>query len=489
MIVFAYPTSAQIHSPLIRDWFMSAPETLTAWDFTPVLDLLHSFKLEPHQEHPYVLQRSPNDRFDEGPDEAIPSADLDRRFDDCRLGDFGAIWSALSQSYSRNSEGELLSLKERHNSLEHRAFTPVVDRQTIPTEGKKVLLRKAVFQTDVVDLKSISHPRVRILKNSDAPRAQQQAVTPITPPKAAVSQGPKPAFFTYQSPPPPLKSYKRSTLKNKFNVAPKLKGSASDRKLDLIRLLTENHTMQGQYLANPKLHDPVFSTLNVHSSGIHVFVDISNVMVGFHDCIKIARGIPTTARVPRLPLSFHNLSLVLERGRAVRKRVLVGSDRFSAINEAEKLGYEASILARVQKGRETTSRKRGAPSSKEQSGAGSDSTGPQDQSSGSESGEVVQEKWVEQAVDEILHLKILESIIDSKPATIVLVTGDAAKAEYSDGFMKMVERALNKGWNVELVCFSCTLSRAYNRREFRSKWGERFTIVNLDIYAEHVLDM
>lgn len=215
-------------------------------------------------------------------------------------------------------------------------------------------------------------------------------------------------------------------------------------------------------------------------------------MVGFHDCVKTARDIPTTIRVPRLPLSFHNFTLVLERGRPVNKRVLAGSDRFPAIDEAEMLGYETNILVRVQKAKEASPRKKNGFTKRDNSNSKRNNNKQRDQSSGSETNNksLVPEKWMEQAVDEILHLKMLESIVDTdQPSTIVLVTGDAAEAEYSDGFLKMVERALHKGWTVELVSFSCTISRAYYRKEFRSKWGPKFSIIELDKYAEHLLDM
>ena len=95
---------------------------------------------------------------------------------------------------------------------------------------------------------------------------------------------------------------------------------------------------------------------------------------------------------------------------------------------------------------------------------------------------------MEQAVDEILHLKMLESVVDAKtPSTIILATGDAAEAEYSEGFLKMVERALEKGWMVELVSFKHNISGAYKRKEFRGKWAKNFKIIILDEYAELLL--
>ena len=207
-------------------------------------------------------------------------------------------------------------------------------------------------------------------------------------------------------------------------------------------------------------------------------------MIGFHDALKLSRGQSINQRMRRQPLSFHNFSLILERGRPTTKRILVGSDNFPAISEAKVIGYETNILDRVHKAKELTSRQKKFIKNGNGTGTGS----------GSETTATVAEvqyapeKWVEQAVDEILHLKMMESIVDaSEPSTMVLATGDAAEAEYSGGFLKMVERALAKGWKVELACFRHNMSGAYKRKEFRRKWGERFKIVELDDFVEMLL--
>ncbi len=70
---------------------------------------------------------------------------------------------------------------------------------------------------------------------------------------------------------------------------------------------------------------------------------------------------------------------------------------------------------------------------------------------------------------------------------MVLATGDAAEAEYSQGFLKMVERALEKGWSVELVSFKHNISGMYKRKEFRGKWSQRFKIIELDDFVEELL--
>jgi hypothetical protein len=201
--------------------------------------------------------------------------------------------------------------------------------------------------------------------------------------------------------------------------------------------------------------------------------------VGFHDAVKASRCIPSSTRIRRIHMSFANLALIMERGRQTAKRVLVGSDRLPSVNEAESLGYETNILERVQKVKSGTPRRekfRKDPGLATKGAFGGPET-------------VAAHGWVEQGVDEILHLKMLESLIDTdKPATIVLATGDAAVAEFSEGFMKMVERALQRRWKVELVSFAHGTSYAYRNKDFRKKWGDQFQLIKLDTYVEELFD-
>jgi hypothetical protein len=170
--------------------------------------------------------------------------------------------------------------------------------------------------------------------------------------------------------------------------------------------------------------------------------------------------------VRRPAFSFHGFSLILERGRSTAKKVLVGSSPITpVILEARELGYETSILERVEKERPT---------------GGS-------ASSGSESA-VAKRRKVEQAVDEICHLKILESVLDYEPGTIVLASGDGAAGEYSPGFFKVIERCLTRGWTIELVAFKKCLSSFYRDREFKKKWKDQFRFVALDGFVEDLLE-
>lgn len=94
----------------------------------------------------------------------------------------------------------------------------------------------------------------------------------------------------------------------------------------------------------------------------------------------------------------------------------------------------------------------------------------------------------EQAVDEVLNFKMCESLIDyDEPGTLVLASGDGAVGEFSAGFFVTVERALKKGWNVELVTFSPNVSRSYVNKGFRQCWKDQFSIIYLDQFAEELL--
>lgn len=243
----------------------------------------------------------------------------------------------------------------------------------------------------------------------------------------------------------------------KSNVAP------VDKKIVIIEKLMNLYpnTSSGLLRVRPPIQAPT-------DSNIHVFVDNSNILISFYEHIKKIHGYHKNTRVRRPGLSFHSLSLVLERGRNTAKRVLVGSSPVTReIIEARDMGYETSILERVEKELPVSN---GASSGSE--------------TAASHKGK----RKVEQAVDEILHLKILESVLDYPPSTVVLASGDGAAGEYSEGFFRMVERCLVRGWAVEIVSFEESLNGIYRQKAFRKKWKGKFNTVTLDMFAEELLE-
>ncbi|PYH87620.1 hypothetical protein BO71DRAFT_393126 [Aspergillus ellipticus CBS 707.79] len=516
-------------------------ETASAWDFTPVINLLRtptygsSSPPTPYRHHESTLGSRPaRDRDSSRNDASASNVQLHNvrpgGSDPPRLGDFGSLWELLGSTGSA-SPSPLSAQVEIHDV---QTITPLASPQ--PTRKIEILKRPSnnhvgpagfdqvpartsprpipvpgvsksrTVQAKVTAVKSARNNRDAtsrkfIYESSSSETAveaesdgvfdhrlsKKESDQSLVPPQLGtmgVISNP------YETPPSsydeviqthPSKTVKILPSSGTARIQPIAYRSPNDRRVGLLTKLLKNFpdyadavTQVGRPLASKKGQTAC--------NPIHVFVDMSNIMVGFHDTVKLSRNISVKTRIRRLPLSFQNFSLILERGRPIAKRVLVGSDRFAAITEGEQLGYEANILDRVHKVKHLTPRQM---KFRRNPRAGSHEPG-----SGSETNDAPEERWVEQGVDEILHLKILESLLDTdEPATIVLATGDAAEAEFSGGFMKMVERALRRGWTVELVSFSQVTSYAYRKKEFRAKWGNRFRVIVLDEYIEELLDM
>ncbi|KAF2746857.1 hypothetical protein M011DRAFT_68360 [Sporormia fimetaria CBS 119925] len=228
------------------------------------------------------------------------------------------------------------------------------------------------------------------------------------------------------------------------------------------------------------------------TDGIHVFIDASNILIGFRQKYpKRARG----------TLHVANLLLLLERNRPVTKGIIGGSTRHDAPNEeherhiahAELLGYEALKYARVYKPKEISPTDK---SYREQSSRGpgtrskrTTNNNMEPVTSDSDGTYWAAPSWVEQGVDEGIQLRMLQSLLDYKtPATLVLASGDGNKAEYSDGFFKHVMRALDKGWKVEVVSWKQQLSSLYKRLARQNEWGERFRVIELDGWLEFLVE-
>ncbi|PWY88467.1 hypothetical protein BO70DRAFT_359919 [Aspergillus heteromorphus CBS 117.55] len=520
----------------------SSYESASTWDFTPVINLLRtptygsSSPPPPYRHHDSTLVSRPTG--DANRNEVSTSTVQSHNVrlggsDPPRLGDFGSLWELLG-STSSASPSPFRARVETHEVHEVQTITSVPP----PQPPKKIEILKRPSNNHVgpagfdqvaprasprpIPVPGVSKSRNLQAKvpsgksarnNRDAgtrkctyessssetaveaesdgvfdhPLLKKGSVLSLVPAQVGTPGGmPDP----YETPPSsydevieasPSKVVKATPNPGTTRIQPIAYRSANDRKVGLLTKLLKNFpdyadavTQVGRPVTPKKGQTPCHP--------IHVFVDMSNIMVGFHDTVKLSRNIPVKTRIRRLPLSFQNFSLILERGRPIAKRVLVGSDRFAAITEGEQLGYEANILDRVHKVKHLTPRQMKFRKNPR--------TGSHDPGSGSETNDAPEERWVEQGVDEILHLKILESLLDTDdPATIVLATGDAAEAEFSGGFMKMVERALRRGWAVELVSFSQVTSYAYRKKEFRAKWGNRFRVIALDEYIEELLDM
>jgi len=270
-----------------------------------------------------------------------------------------------------------------------------------------------------------------------------------------------------------------------------------DREFELFLKLYSRFPLEKKWLVSPMQ----LSTNKTDPTGIHVFVDASNILIGFSEEVKRVLGLGTWAPTP-FTISFDSLALLMERRRPVAKRVLVGSTpEVPAFETARQVGYSVDTLEKVKKVKELTERQKyfkqqeiarsEARATRRRSvGGGGNGVGSSSETSAPPEDREKEKKWMEQGVDELLHLKMAQSLLDAdEPSTIVLATGDAATAEYSEGFKKMVERALKKGWCVELVSWKRQISNEWRKPKFLEAWGRQFQILELDSYVAELLDV
>lgn len=203
--------------------------------------------------------------------------------------------------------------------------------------------------------------------------------------------------------------------------------------------------------------------------GIHIFIDNSNIFIGAQHYVADSYQIPKHLVKLDYPQLF---SFIETQANAcvrttisstsasneeypVMKKVLVASKPMmqDCIQPAKNAGYETHLLDRIVK--ETV--------------GGNDVFAYK---------EVKKERFV----DELLHSKISESLLDYTCGVLCIVSGDGNWSEYGSGFSLNVARALKRNWTVVIFSFKKQLSSIY--QHFQDQ--DRFFVVDLD---EHVWDL
>ncbi|KAM4062273.1 cell wall glucanase (Scw4) [Hirsutella rhossiliensis] len=221
---------------------------------------------------------------------------------------------------------------------------------------------------------------------------------------------------------------------------------------------------------------------NIRSHGIHVFLDMSNINISFQQTLRAKYSVHESARFTPLPsLDLGLLTEILVRERRVVAlnagcSVLPGKPAPRFIQDLQDRGYHVDLRERKRVVAGSAKLPRG------RSGAGVSSS---DEMS-ARAGPV---RYVEDLVDETLQTRIAESVMEYFQAqgTLVIATGDAQPAKYSDGFFTYAERALKMGWNVEVVSWRRSLSSCWKGSEWTTRWGNRFRIIELDEFVDDLL--
>ena len=181
--------------------------------------------------------------------------------------------------------------------------------------------------------------------------------------------------------------------------------------------------------------------------GLHVYIDNSNLFGGALRCAASMES-----EVPRyaVRIDFRNFITLVERSRHRSVGVWAGSvppGNEELWSHARALGYNVDLLRRIQ----------------EDDG-----------------------KLLEQGVDEMIHAKISDSILDYKaPQTLVLVTGDGSASPSGTSFLRKAEQAIRHGWNVEVYSWFEQLSRKFLVLSARNV--DRMSVYSLDKWYNYIV--
>ncbi|KAK4066095.1 uncharacterized protein Triagg1_8163 [Trichoderma aggressivum f. europaeum] len=269
-------------------------------------------------------------------------------------------------------------------------------------------------------------------------------------------------FLTSSSPECPECSPPANTMRHSRSLMNKLPSDVREK----LRLKDDRHRALMMNLVPYRMRDASMAGKHptITSQGIHVFVDMSNIDIGYQKTLKGSQRINANTRlspVPHLNLQF--LTKILVRDRPVVAlnvccSTLPGRSEPRFVQQMRELGYHVDLRERkgVLDGGLTFT---GAPDTL---------------------------RYVEDLVDETLQVRIAESVMEyfRTPGTIVLATGDAKPSPHSDGFFSYVERALKMGWNVEVISWRGNLSQRWIDREWTSQWHDKFRVILLDEFLE-----
>jgi hypothetical protein len=206
--------------------------------------------------------------------------------------------------------------------------------------------------------------------------------------------------------------------------------------------------------------------------GIHVFVDLSNILHGLQKYLEHRTYIteaalaasPNKRRVPHLSLDFDALSLLMERGRPAARRFILGSWPVHTsvtfnrmVEKCKRRGYQTVIYQKV----------------------------PVDPNHSKSPAH-----WKEQGVDEGLQAKMAESLFFGTyaPGTMIVATGDGARSTLGDGFSAYIDQALKNGWKVEIMAWGSSTSKRYLDVNWQYQWREQVRFVNLEDFSAHLFE-
>lgn len=178
----------------------------------------------------------------------------------------------------------------------------------------------------------------------------------------------------------------------------------------------------------------------------HVFIDNSNIFGGAQKALKTYEpDIPW----PAIRIYYKNFFKLIEGSDKAVTKILAGSmppGNDDLWEHARNCGYNTDLLKRIE------------------------------QDDG---------RLAEQGVDEILHLKIANVLLDyDPPQKLIVCTGDGQQSTCNTSFTEQIERAIKRKWSVDIWSWKAQLSNKLRRLEHNTITS--VTLNELDPYYSKV---
>jgi hypothetical protein len=247
---------------------------------------------------------------------------------------------------------------------------------------------------------------------------------------------------------------KRAIVTTQSNMFKKW-SSEKDRNLDL-RLALIKAFPEEQLSLSRVIQDCEYNPYKY----VHIVVDFSNIYIGYQTAFakrmnKTKETLSKEEKLMSREFDLETLFSILHRARVVKDKALSGTSADfdnpdSFFKEAEvKYGYKCEILGRATVKKGEVGRK-------------------------------------EQGVDTFLISVATEIILDNRdhPSTLVLATGDGAYSNsYYQSFADTAKRAMEQGFDCEIVSFSDSLSNQYLR--LKTEFPDQMRIIKLNPFLDY----
>jgi len=185
----------------------------------------------------------------------------------------------------------------------------------------------------------------------------------------------------------------------------------------------------------------------VADGNVHIFIDLSNLICG-SQTLKVNSGRQKQIlRDPRIRVNIPKLVQMIEMGRDVATRCVVGSHTSKYTKEWQEewqgLSYKTASVMRDLNGKEV-------------------------------------------GVDEFIHAQLSRVLLKDhrNTQTLVLVTGDGNDNKDNSNFPEIIEAAMRKGWQIELWAWDCSVSHVY--RKFAIFYPRQFQLQILDFHRKQI---